>query len=298
VIENAHGPKGEELMGNIPPGLSVPVRMANSASVDEGQLTALISAVRSQKSRVTGSSVAPSGPQTNHRSVVLDEGSALVELTEANQVWTTPTDMLDSSKTDSLHNWAQFYFNEFNDVDNASASVAFYFYFKNPSPDYVTVLSPPVTSLTASGIISAEANGAITPDSNTANFDAVAYFRVYTPASAPSSISYIETDYALGGNRAAGGEISNDNKKLNCDVTGQSLSLLDNIELAPDAYALFEVMLQVTYSIDGDSGIILDFASSDDYEFSCTEVKFDILTNNLGGAGAQPTSTKGTTIRG
>jgi hypothetical protein len=41
-------------MGNIPPGLSVPVRMANSASVDEGQLTALISAVRSQKSRVDG----------------------------------------------------------------------------------------------------------------------------------------------------------------------------------------------------------------------------------------------------
>ena len=283
-------------MGTIPSGLSKTVGKTNSTSVDEDQLTALISAIRSQKSRLTASSVAPSGPQTTQRSPH-PEASAIVQLS-ANQVWTTPNGMLTGSTIDSFPNWVKFYLSESNNVDNALADAAFYYYLKNPSPDYVTVLSPATTSITVSGTVLAQANQSPIYHYNNASYDVKAYFRVYSPASAPDGISYLEADYEVGSKEAEGGIFTDDNKKLNCDVSGQSLSLPANIEVAPDAYALFEVILQVQYSIDNTSDIVLDFSSVGDYGFGCTGVAFDILTNNHGVAGAEPTSAKGTATRG
>jgi hypothetical protein len=90
----------------------------------------LISAIRSQKSRLTASSVAPNGPQTTQRSPH-PEASAIVQLS-ANQVWTTPNGMLTGSTIDSFPNWVKFYLSESNNVDNALADAAFYYYLKNP----------------------------------------------------------------------------------------------------------------------------------------------------------------------
>ena len=265
-------------MGHIPSGLSKTGKTATKTSVDEDQLTALISAIRTRESTVLASPVGSSGLQTNQPKTPL-EASAIVGLTQAEQVWATPIGMDVGHGTDSLHNYVKLNFTGTNNVTTASANAAFYFTFTNPSPDYVAVLSPPTTNITVSGIVTAQAGQG---PWNGASFDLNAYFRLYTPAAGPDSTDYWEISSGIGNKNVTGGAFTDTSEKLNCDVSGQSLSFDNNIELAPGAIALFEVILWMNYSINGDAAVILDFYSSDAYEFSCNEVTFDILTNNIG----------------
>jgi len=270
--------------------------MANSKSIDETQLRAVISKIRNQKSTIPSSPAPPSGSHATGDSPAPYDISAIVELTGA-QIWATPAGMLVDSGTDSTHNWAKIKLQENSNVSDAVADVAFYFYFSNPSHDYVSVLGQVETNISARGTVDIEADSG-TFDLGHTKVWVDGLFNMYTPfvgntyswGAAPVSIGYKNAD---GGENLYLG--SNDYQRLTCDGTSHSLVWPNNIELAGGADALFEVQLRVSYTIDEGGYINVDF-NSNDFEVGCTEVKFNILTDNRRVIGAQHTPGRNNTV--
>jgi hypothetical protein len=247
-------------------GVGVP----NDMTVDEATIKAAISKIRE---RQAGGEPAV---QTVSRPVVVkgyqNPPAVIPQVTlRQAQIWSTPAGMLtnsgDYAENSIYTNWAKIKLSETENVSNARADVAFYFYYYNWQKYNIAVLGSVTAQISARGDVTAFA------PTGKSSVQLSATFNVYTP---PVGVTYPNSALPvdLGSVNADG---NSEHQILS--LTGSSpnmLSLPDNVDIGPGNYALFEVVMQVNYDIAGGS-VSLDFASGD-FEVTCPNVSCGLLS--------------------